>query len=43
VLLDLLECWRGTPFIVGVADQVPPKVNIGFVRRIAAQCRQVPA
>jgi hypothetical protein len=32
----LLECWRGTPFIVGVADQVPPNGDLEFVRRIAA-------
>lgn len=31
----LLECWRGTRFIVGVADQVPPNGDIGFVSRIA--------
>lgn len=31
----LLECWRDQPFIVGVADQVPPDGDIGFVRQVA--------
>lgn len=31
----LLECWRGTRFIVGVADQVPPNGQIEFVKKIA--------
>ena len=31
----LLECWAGTPFVVGVADQVPPDGDIEFVRRIS--------
>ena len=31
----LLEHWTGTPFIVGVADQVPPDGDIEFVRRIS--------
>ena len=31
----LLDAWRGTRFIVGVADQVPPDGNIDFCRRIA--------
>jgi hypothetical protein len=32
---QLIECWRGRPFIMGVADQVPPDGNIDFCRRIA--------
>lgn len=31
----LLACWGGTPFIIGVADQVPPDGDIAFCRRIA--------
>jgi hypothetical protein len=31
----LLECWRDQPFIVGVADQVPPNGDIGLVRQVA--------
>ncbi len=31
----LLEAWAGQPFIVGVADQVPPDGNIEFCRQIA--------
>jgi hypothetical protein len=31
----LIECWRGGPFILGVADQVPPDGNVEFCRRIA--------
>jgi len=31
----LLERWKGQPFIVGVADQVPPNGDIEFVRRIS--------
>lgn len=31
----LLEAWFGQPFVVGVADQVPPDGNIDFCRRIA--------
>ncbi len=30
-----LEAWEGTPFILGVADQVPPDGNIDFCKRIA--------
>lgn len=30
----LIECWQGRPFIVGVADQVPPDGDIQFCRRI---------
>lgn len=32
---DLLACWADRPFVVGVADQVPPDGNIDFCRRIA--------
>lgn len=31
----LLDAWAGCPFIVGVADQVPPDGTIDFCRRIA--------
>jgi len=31
----LLAAWNGQPFIVGVADQVPPDGNIDFCRLIA--------
>lgn len=31
----LVECWRDQPFIVGVADQVPPNGDIEFVRQVA--------
>ena len=31
----LLDCWRDRPFVVGVADQVPPDGNIDFCRTIA--------
>ena len=31
----LLECWLGTRFVVGVADQVPPNGEVEFVRKIA--------
>ena len=37
----VLRCWRGTPFILGVADQVPPDGNIDFCRRIAELVDQV--
>ena len=35
----LLESWGGRPFIVGVADQVPPDGDITFCRRIADMLR----
>ena len=35
----LLECWAGRPFIVGVADQVPPDGDIEFCRKIAELIR----
>ena len=31
----LRACWAGRPFVMGVADQVPPDGNIDFCRRIA--------
>ena len=33
---ELLDAWAGQPFVVGVADQVPPDGNIAFCRQIAA-------
>ncbi len=30
-----LRAWQGTPFVLGVADQVPPDGEIDFCRRIA--------
>lgn len=36
---DLLACWKGRPFIVGVADQVPPDGDIGFCENIAQLVR----
>lgn len=32
---SVLAEWRGTPFVLGVADQVPPDGDISFCRRIA--------
>jgi hypothetical protein len=34
-VLSVLDSWRGTPFVLGVADQVPPNGDIHFCRRIA--------
>lgn len=34
-LLRLLACWQDRPFILGVADQIPPDGDIRFCRRIA--------
>ena len=31
----LIDCWGGRPFILGVADQVPPDGDIAFCRKIA--------
>ena len=31
----VLECWAGTRFVLGVADQVPPDGNIEFCRNIS--------
>jgi hypothetical protein len=33
-LASVLAAWRGRPFVVGVADQVPPDGRIDFCRRI---------
>lgn len=35
-VFEVLAAWRGTPFILGIADQLPPDGDIGFVRRTAA-------
>lgn len=35
----LLECWSGTPFIIGVADQIPPNGDISFCKKIAAMIK----
>lgn len=32
---DLLAAWAGQPFVIGVADQVPPDGDIDFCRKIA--------
>lgn len=34
----LLQAWRGTRFIVGVADQIPPDGNADYCPRIAEMC-----
>ena len=31
----VLKCWGSRPFILGVADQVPPDGDISFCKRIA--------
>jgi hypothetical protein len=31
----LIEVWQGTPFVVGVADQVPPNGDIEMVKKIS--------
>lgn len=31
----VIECWKGTPFILGVADQVPADGDIALVRAIS--------
>lgn len=36
----LMECWGDRPYIMGVADQVPPDGNIEFCRDIAAIVQQ---
>ena len=35
----LLETWAGHPFVIGVADQVPPDGDISFCQRIAEMIR----
>ncbi len=32
---QLIDCWQGRPFIMSVADQIPPDGNIDFCRKIA--------
>lgn len=39
-LRQLLEHWGGAPFIIGVADQVPPDGDITFCRRITELLRE---
>jgi hypothetical protein len=34
-VLQLMDCWGQRPFIVGVADQVPPDGDIQFCRKIS--------
>jgi hypothetical protein len=34
-LQQLFAAWQGHPFILGVADQVPPDGDITFCRKIA--------
>ncbi len=41
-LLDVLAAWRGTPFVLGIADQLPPDGDIEFVRRTAALLETLP-
>jgi len=31
----VVQCWADRPYVLGVADQVPPDGNIEFCRRIA--------
>ncbi len=35
----VLDCWDGRPFVLGVADQVPPDGDIDFCRKIAELVR----
>jgi hypothetical protein len=35
----VLECWGGRPFVLGVADQVPPDGDVEFCARIAEMVR----
>jgi hypothetical protein len=37
-LARLLKAWAGRPFIVGVADQIPPDGRLDYCRRIADFC-----
>jgi len=37
----LLTSWGGTPFIIGVADQIPPDGDISFCKKIAAMIKEV--
>ena len=38
----LVECWGDRPFILGVADQVPPDGDIEFCRKIAQLIQSKP-
>jgi len=38
-LLKLLDTWKGSRFIIGVADQVPPNGNLAFCHKIAKLIR----
>jgi hypothetical protein len=38
-LQQVLESWQGTPFVLGVADQVPPDGDVTFCTRIAEVLR----
>lgn len=35
-----LECWKDTPFVLGVADQVPPAGDIDMVKMIGEICAE---
>jgi len=37
----LIDCLWGTPFVVGVADQVPPNGDIEYVKKISSLLRSV--
>ncbi len=37
-LARLLKAWAGRPFVVGVADQIPPDGRLDYCRRIADFC-----
>lgn len=39
----LLACWQGRPFILGVADQVPPDGDIEFCQKIAKLTNEIDA
>ena len=36
----VLETWKGTRFVLGVADQVPPDGEVEFCRKIARMVRE---
>ncbi len=37
---SVLRAWKGTPFVLGVADQVPPDGDVSFCLRIADLIRE---
>lgn len=37
----VLECWKDQPFVLGVADQVPPDGDIEMVRKISGMIRDL--